>query len=171
MTRIFSFRFPHTSALVPLVTHLKMRSSLAPVICIILIAAGNAVVFGQRVQKQVLPGSAPFTESFEDMIRRDQQRQIVPGATPEFRLAPEEMEEIPSIKRTVPSDNEFQAPVSPVTEAPQTIGTAFPGASLTDEFTFSGTGNIPPDTMGAIGPSHFMETLNGAVAVNNRSGV
>src|SRR5262249_9396578 len=48
---------------------------------------------------------------------------------------------------------------------------SFAGASLLNEFTFSGTGQIPPDTMGAIGPNHVMETVNGAVAIYNKAGV
>src|SRR5207244_757015 len=103
-------------------------SSLA--LCILVIVAGQSHVFGQKAHKEVMPGSAPFTESFQDMIQRDQQRQIIPGATPEIRSAPTELEENTGIERTIPSGNEFHAPPEATVEAPQTIGTNFAGVSL-----------------------------------------
>src|SRR5207237_81125 len=54
-------------------------------------------------------------------------------------------------------------------DAPQTFPTNFNGVNLNDEFGLGG-GYIPPDTMGAVGPNHFMEVINGAVAIYNKSG-
>jgi hypothetical protein len=45
-----------------------------------------------------------------------------------------------------------------------TIGSQFNGTNI----TFSGF--IPPDTMGAIGPNHYVEMINGAYAVYDRAG-
>src|SRR2546421_9568916 len=36
--------------------------------------------------------------------------------------------------------------------------------------TFSQSGYIPPDTNGAIGPNHFVESVNGAFAIYSRTG-
>lgn len=44
------------------------------------------------------------------------------------------------------------------------------GADFTGTTLGGGFGANPPDTMGAIGPSHFVELLNGAYAVYNKDG-
>lgn len=51
----------------------------------------------------------------------------------------------------------------------QTIIKNFPGLTLTDT-TGLGTGATPPDTMGAAGTNHFVEFINGAFAVYDKSG-
>jgi hypothetical protein len=50
-----------------------------------------------------------------------------------------------------------------VTSAPQTPGTSFTGATLTD------TGAFPPDTMGAVGPTQFIVAVNGRFRSFNKS--
>ena len=52
----------------------------------------------------------------------------------------------------------------------QTIIQSFSGVSLTDT-TKLGTDTTPPDTMGAAGPNHFVEFINGAFAIYTKSGV
>ncbi len=54
--------------------------------------------------------------------------------------------------------------------APQTIGASFQAINLQDQFDDFGSGSIPPDTMGAIGPNHFVEVINSSVAVYDRGG-
>lgn len=51
----------------------------------------------------------------------------------------------------------------------QTIVQNFAGVNLNETIAL-GTGAAPPDTMGAIGPSNFVEFVNGAYAVYNRTG-
>src|SRR4051812_33248328 len=54
----------------------------------------------------------------------------------------------------------------------RTLLASFPGVSLQDEFDILGGGPTTspcPDTMGAIGPNHFMEEIKGAVAIFNKS--
>jgi hypothetical protein len=46
---------------------------------------------------------------------------------------------------------------------------AFAGVSQQDESNIFGSTDIPPDTMGAVGPGHFMEVINGAVAIYNKA--
>jgi Bacterial Ig-like domain (group 3) len=48
-------------------------------------------------------------------------------------------------------------------------GAGFKGVSLQDEYDL-GSGRIPPDTMGAVGPSQFAEMLNGEFAVYSKTG-
>jgi hypothetical protein len=45
---------------------------------------------------------------------------------------------------------------------------SFTGVNEQDEFN-SGSAGIPPDTMGAVGPNHFLEVINGAVAAYNKT--
>jgi hypothetical protein len=47
--------------------------------------------------------------------------------------------------------------------APQTVGTNFTGATLTD------TGAFPPDSMGAVGPSQFVVFVNGRLRTFNKT--
>ena len=54
-------------------------------------------------------------------------------------------------------------PVSPTSGPFVEIGMSFPGANIFD------SGFIPPDTMGAIGPTHFVELINGTYAVFDRA--
>lgn len=52
----------------------------------------------------------------------------------------------------------------------QTIIQSFPGVSVSDT-TALATDTTPPDTMGAAGPNHFVEFINGAFAIYTKSGV
>ena len=58
-----------------------------------------------------------------------------------------------------------QEPVAPAPLNPQTVGTNFLGAQLSDSFY------IPPDTMGAVGPDQVLVILNGRIRVLDKSGV
>jgi len=51
-------------------------------------------------------------------------------------------------------------------QAAWTVGQNFTGSSINDAEGAS----IPPDTMGAIGPNHFVELLNGRYAVYSKTG-
>lgn len=57
----------------------------------------------------------------------------------------------------------------------QTTALAQPGFTLGSNFTgsslFAQSGSVPPDTMGAIGPNHFVELINGRYRAYNRTGV
>jgi hypothetical protein len=61
--------------------------------------------------------------------------------------------------------------VGPLTGTPQTVtsGTGFNGVSLQDLYNQSG-GIIPPDTMGAVGPTQFAQLINGQFAVFSKTG-
>jgi hypothetical protein len=58
---------------------------------------------------------------------------------------------------------------SPGTAAALAIGASFRGIGLQDEYN-QGGGTIPPDTMGVVGPSQFVEMINGQFAVYTKSG-
>jgi len=66
----------------------------------------------------------------------------------------------------------YAPPSSPILTAPgapQTVGSSFIGINLNDQFTAFGSGSIPPDTMGAVGPDHFVEAINSSVAVYDKA--
>src|SRR5208337_1302690 len=52
----------------------------------------------------------------------------------------------------------------------QTLINNFPGVSLADTENLGGGLFTPPDTMGAAGPNHFAEFINGAFAVYTKGG-
>jgi hypothetical protein len=54
-------------------------------------------------------------------------------------------------------------PAPPRTDSPQTLGTAFTGATLAE------TNSFPPDTMGAVGPTQFVVFLNGRLRTFNKA--
>ena len=49
------------------------------------------------------------------------------------------------------------------------IGTVFIGTNFTGT-TIAQSGFIPPDTMGAVGPNHIVELINGRYAIYDRAG-
>lgn len=55
------------------------------------------------------------------------------------------------------------------TSIAQTIVQNFPGVSLVDVNAFS-KNLTPPDSMGAVGPSHYVEFVNGAFAIYTKTG-
>ncbi|NUQ70429.1 MAG: Ig-like domain repeat protein, partial [Chthonomonadales bacterium] len=69
----------------------------------------------------------------------------------------------------LPSEPGLRPPDERHILAPQTLGASFAGISLQDQYS-SGSGMIPPDTCGAIGPNHYIELINGSAAIYNRAG-
>ena len=62
------------------------------------------------------------------------------------------------------------ATVSPVSvNAPFTLARSFAGLDLNNIFSLNGAGFIPPDTMGAAGPGHLVNIVNGGIAVFNKT--
>ena len=59
---------------------------------------------------------------------------------------------------------------APSNSAPSTIGLSFKGVTQYDLRNLLGGGSfIPPDTMGAVGATQFMETTNGVYAIYNKA--
>lgn len=132
------------------------------------------------------PPQRPFTESMMDMVQRDLrwQREVELGLRPPpprlIRIHEHKREGIK--ERPAGDSSVFFLPAVflPPEEgtglvrehrilAPQTKGASFAAISLSDQFAM-GTGWIPPDTCGAIGPNHFLQVINGSVAVYTRTG-
>ena len=87
---------------------------------------------------------------------------------PEFEI--EEKEDRPEGQPALeapqwPAPPESQKSIRPITtEAPQTLGTQFDGATGPTE-----TGAFPPDTMGAVGPTQVVVFLNGRLRTFNKT--
>lgn len=116
----------------------------------------------------ILEYARPFTDSLAAMAARDEQyrRAIALGLMPP---APGLRRLHPEVPKEVPADGgEIFAP--PRRVGPLEVGTGFPGVSLQDQVALLRGFALPPDTMGAIGPAHFVQPLNGTVAVFNRAG-
>jgi hypothetical protein len=110
----------------------------------------------------ITAGAAPFTETLDDMIARDEANATSPDSPGAIQFP-----ERPIVDRafdsggTSPQSGPAQSDPS-LRAVPPSIGASFTGLTLQDQIdTFAGSGFSPPGTMGAIGPSHFVEMLTG----------
>lgn len=117
-------------------------------------------------------GMKPYTETVRDMVRRDR---ATPKPPKTILVLPEERElDNEALVRKVPDavPHLFQPPAFRGNRIGiESLGAGFRALGLSDENGAFGSGFIPPDTTGAIGPNHFVEILNGGVAIYNRIGV
>src|SRR5437870_4868504 len=116
---------------------------------------------GSRVGVPVV-GNKGIQETVEQIMAR--QAATPPRLTP--RISPRHVRNRQDLPQNPLSTSEAQSPAAtafaklpqkPAPLAPQTIGTTFTGAVLTD------TGAFPPDTMGAVGPTQFIVAVNGRI--------
>jgi hypothetical protein len=118
--------------------------------------------------------------SLEDRLLPSGSSPLQISITPNFVLPPKTGAAMPEpsgplvvcVQRAVPAaSSSVPFPRQPSAAAPQTIisGTGFAGVGLQDLYD-QGIALIPPDTMGAVGPSHFVEMINGQFAVYTKSG-
>jgi hypothetical protein len=68
-----------------------------------------------------------------------------------------------------PARTPDQAVGAALAEPKLAVGTSFTGGTLAQEQA-AGGGWVPPDTMGAVGPTQFLVTLNGMVRVFSKTG-
>jgi hypothetical protein len=115
-------------------------------------------------------GMAPFSETWGSMVARDMEfgQQTVRTQSSVVRVMPLPLRPrfLGPMAQGVGIEQDFQAPLI---QAPQTIGMSFVGLNLQDEINL-GVGAIPPDSMGTIGPNHFLEMINSSVAAYTRTG-
>jgi hypothetical protein len=91
---------------------------------------------------------------------------IIPDIPPVPMTVPEKSSSVPQSQFQPGDATSNQAgPVALSAAATFTIGQNFTGS------TFSASGFIPPDTMGAVGPDHIVELINGRYAVYDKNGV
>ncbi len=83
-----------------------------------------------------------------------------------YRLTTRTVRSRPRRRRTFYS----AVPAMVETMEPRIALTAFQGIGLQDQFNDFGSGSLPPDTMGAVGPNHFVEIINSSVAIYTKAG-
>ncbi len=134
---------------------------------------------GEQTAGEVISnGSAPFTETWDQMQARDAlQLSAIPAAGDARRIAVHDRPIDPRAhtRGSGPPSPIVPPPAGPAElvepRGPGMIGAAFEAISLQDQVAaFAGEFWIPPDTMGAIGPNHFVEVINGSVAIFSRQG-
>jgi hypothetical protein len=128
-------------------------------------------------------GAAPYTDTWKQMVLRDEMARKRRPAQPVIRFIPIGR---PPSRRAIRDDTGLLPALPPFTgksirqeysrnhsilSVSQRIYTSFAGINLQDQFTAFNSGSIPPDTMGAVGPNHFMEVINGSVAIYTRTGI
>ena len=131
---------------------------------------------GEELAGAPWTGPAGYTESMDEIMARAREADAFVG--PRFvrdQIEPAERDRedlppnpaAPSISAWPPTGGQVaeQEPVAPAPLNPQTVGTNFLGAQLSDSFY------IPPDTMGAVGPDQVLVILNGRIRVLDKSGV
>jgi uncharacterized repeat protein (TIGR01451 family) len=134
-------------------------------VIVLVIAAGGAMAGGTSVSSGVQVG-VPWT-----------------GAQGNQRTTSAIMaEQAATGSRPTPEPHEFDAdlqkqpnPDSPPTTAAARLGAALAGPKLSVGTSFTGaqfteSGFVPPDSMGAVGPSQFLVVVNGRVKVFSKAG-
>jgi subtilisin-like proprotein convertase family protein len=95
------------------------------------------------------------------VVKNDMNREIIRKADPDAKTAPDAaLAKVPAGKQKG-------------TLAPQVMPTptvSFETISLTDTTALPGQGFLPPDTVGEIGPNHFVQMVNSAYRIYNRTG-
>lgn len=172
------------------------RVAIGLAVRILAFCAAAAVLAQARAQAQegralerriiVTQGALPFHDSVANMMARDARNHVaLPGWGWNITRKPIRPRPVPGRKpkaMPVGMTMDFFPPPAfrgeaatldkpgPGAGAPQTIGVAFPGLTLQDEYNLEHFGVIPPDTMGAIGPGHFVEVVNSGIAIYLRGG-
>lgn len=153
---------------------------LLPALLVSLGGFGSAI--GAETPGQIISqGTAPFSETWAQMQKREAQEQEAIAAglkppRPQERVYPRRIPQIPR----QPKDRSSLEPSSTVTEQALSAAvsstvvaptTGFATINLQDENNDFFTSYIPPDTMGAIGPTYFLEVINGSVSAFSKTGV
>ncbi len=123
-----------------------------------------------NVLPTVFPGgAAPFTETWEQMASRDRAQPRADGPSRKIARPHRKVRPLYDDPVAVESASPRQLPPAEI-RSPQAIGASFVALSLQDEFNSFGSGDLPPDTMGTVGPNHFMQMINGGVAIYTKAG-
>jgi hypothetical protein len=130
-------------------------------------------VYEQGVPWRGAPG---ITETVEEIMAREEQRSsaansavFVPRPRKPLLKAPPKLEEdasAPEVSQWPATNNALRARPSPGPRNPQTIGTSF----LAVDSTEPGCNCVPPDSMGAVGPTQVLVATNNRIKVFDKAG-
>ncbi len=136
---------------------IKIKKSLLFILLIIL----PIYLLAEMIPGMIISsGSAPFTMTWDEMVRLDESVEKKKRKDNFVPLMPLEIELQAIGEETFVH---HPAPTSTRTDPP-TILSSFDAVDLNE------SGWYPPDSNGAIGPNHFMEVINGRVAIYDRNG-
>src|SRR5579872_5846607 len=148
----------------------RIMLTMAPCACAALLAAAGPVVprvaqaqSTYRSPDEVFRPSAPFTDAWSEMVRRDAAWRTLEArgfSTPLRHGGP-----VPQLAKpfgaSPAASTSAESPGDAVpTAAPSAwpaVTSSFPALTLNDEFTTFQFGSWPPDTTGILGPHHFVE--------------
>jgi subtilase family serine protease len=115
-------------------------------------------------------GAPGITETVSDIMERERRALAVPAGEPRETkprhvlkgLQRRQDDAAPALSQWPPAEisSSLSAPV-----IPQTVGTSFLGAQVSE------SGFIPPDSMGAVGPTQVVVIVNGRMKVFDKAGV
>ena len=138
------------------------------------VAAGAAALRSGALSTEVagLPwhGAPGITETVAGIMNRERLTPVVSSGEPKETkprhvlngLQRQNDEAAPAVPQWPPASNSpsLSEPLSP-----QTVGTSFLGAQISE------SGFIPPDSMGAVGPTQVLVIVNGRIKVFDKAGV
>ncbi|MGI8918726.1 MAG: hypothetical protein ACR2H6_08995 [Pyrinomonadaceae bacterium] len=112
-------------------------------------------------EQSISGGKGGRAESREDEVSEKNRRnaEIIRKGDPEMKTEPDA-----AIARVPGNDRSITPRVMP------TPTVSFESISLTDTTALPGQGFLPPDTVGEIGPNHFVQMVNSAFRIYNRTG-
>ncbi len=161
-------------------TSRKRRTAMVALMCLTtvpLVAVGAQAGTGSPAARTTWQQGTPVvaglgvTESVASIMRRQRtqglagQPWVVPHlepGIPDFRKSLPQNPDSPNVSQMPSRPGGPSAPTAPFT--PQTLGTSFTGATISDT-----PGFVPPDTMGAVGPTQYVVTVNGRLRSFSKS--
>ena len=135
-------------------------------------ALSARALFAQPAAGVPWTGAPGITQTVSDIMEREKRAPAVYLGQPretkswEFdmrRLARRHDPSAPAVSRWPPPGS-FSSLSEPA--VPQTVGASFLGASISDTI-----GYVPPDSMGAVGPTQALVIVNGRIRVFSKTGV
>ena len=143
-------------------------------LCAVLALSANALRAQQAQQPAGVPwtGAPGITEMVGDIMERERRapavrsgpvRETKPWEFEMRRLARRQDPSAPAVSQWPPIEG-FSSLSEPA--IPQTVAASFLGAAVSDT-----VGYVPPDSMGAVGPTQVLVIVNGRIKVFSRSGV
>ena len=123
-------------------------------------------VIEEKREANLIPGKTGFQTTSNELgeagerERNFKNREIIRNFDPDAKTEPD------AAIATVPT----RKPGNFAAVAIPTPSTSFEAISLTDTTAIPGQGFLPPDTVGEIGPNHFVQMVNSSFRIYDRSG-
>jgi hypothetical protein len=149
-------------------------------VALVCVAVALAQVVGAqetRVTGQVVSwGQKPIRKSMAAMVRLEQALRRSSPKRPGGVVMPEPIGVLPDPESREGDEGATRSGAfgssraAQSVQAPQAVNTGFQSIGLQDQFNSFSVGSIPPDTMGAVGPDHFVVNINTSFAIYTKAG-